>query len=177
MGRIALIGLPGSGKTSVGRLLSNTVHFDFIDLDERIVQRAGKSIPDIFSSQGESAFREMEATTLDGLVTECQNHNIVLSTGGGIILTEECRSLLERSWYTIYLKASVSTLVQRLTGEQDGRPLLHGDESLLDRITRLERERRDYYLQTKHITISVDDKTVAEVVQAILNSAPPIVFD
>ena len=150
----------GCGKSSVGRRLSELLCCPFMDLDSVIEERAGRSIPEIFASDGEAAFRQMELDTLQNIlrevgrqsaplapshsraagpspyagVRECQfrtsasqpiSTQIVLSLGGGTVMTPECAELVRENTTCIYLRASVDTLVSRLASEAEGRPLLN----------------------------------------------------
>ena len=161
----------GCGKSSVGKRLSELLCCRFMDLDEVIVEREGRSIPEIFAEDGEGEFRRMEKEALksilvtDGRVPEIpktpalvtlghplagggmsspsssphavkqqqdpvseNGPTLVLALGGGAVMREECEEMVHSGTLCIYLRASVETLVQRLTGEDSGRPLLSGTD-------------------------------------------------
>jgi len=120
---ISLTGFMGCGKSSVGRRLSQLLCCPFIDLDSVIEERTGRSIPEIFASDGEAAFRKMELDTLRNILEEV-GRQTVLSLGGGTVMTPECAGLVREKTTCIYLRASVDTLADRLSAEAEGRPLL-----------------------------------------------------
>jgi shikimate kinase len=123
-GNIILLGAMGSGKTTVGWLLSRLVGFGFIDLDERIENIQKKSVDKIFSEQGEAKFREMEKTVLGDLVN-LRSH--VLSVGGGAVVNEENWSLLRDLGVTVFLDTPPDEIARRLTlhpEEIQKRPLI-----------------------------------------------------
>ena len=111
---IALIGMPGCGKTSVGRVLAEAVGRQFVDIDEEIEAAAGKTIPEIFAEGGEEAFRRWETDVLSG---EAKKSGIVIATGGGVVTKPENYGLLRQNSLIIYLKRELSELIT------DGRPL------------------------------------------------------
>ncbi|MBU0689164.1 MAG: shikimate kinase [Gammaproteobacteria bacterium] len=119
-GNIILIGLMGSGKTTVGKLLAKQLHKSFVDCDEEIQRRTGVTIPHIFDVEGEEGFRQRETAALEELV---QRHDIILATGGGAPLSPINRDLLKRSGVVVYLKSSVHDLWHRTRHDQN-RPLL-----------------------------------------------------
>ena len=122
---IILVGLMGSGKSSVGRRLAKRLGLPFTDADEEIVKAAGCSIEDIFELYGEDAFRDGErrviARLLDGPVH-------VLATGGGAFMTDETRARISESAVSVWLRASLDTLVKRVERSRTRRPLLEAGE-------------------------------------------------
>jgi len=119
-GNIVIVGMPGSGKTTVGRLLAKKLQKTFVDSDDEIQHRTGVSIPHIFDVEGEAGFRQRESAALEALV---QRKNIVLATGGGAALSAANRELLKQCGVVVYLKSSVHDLWQR-TRHDRNRPLL-----------------------------------------------------
>ncbi len=111
---IVLVGMPGCGKTTVGRELARLSGKPFVDLDEEIVRRAGKSIPDIFREEGEAAFRELEAQVLADV---CARSGQVIATGGGAVLRAENRAAMRRAGRVYFLRRALEEL------PTDGRPL------------------------------------------------------
>ena len=122
---ITLTGFMGSGKTTVGRLLADALGCPFFDLDDLVVKKAGKSIPDIFAQDGEPAFRQLEAKLLRQTVEKYCENAAVLSLGGGAVTTPASAALLHEKTVCIYLRATLDTLLARLEGETAGRPLLN----------------------------------------------------
>ena len=113
---IFLIGLMGTGKTTVGRQLSHKLKMAFYDSDRVIESRTGADIPLIFEKEGEAGFRKREAAIIDELT---QKNNIILATGGGAVLSAENRSHLQNRGTVIYLKSNLKTLVER-TSKDNG---------------------------------------------------------
>ena len=126
MGDLILIGLPASGKTTVGRQLARRLDMPFFDCDEAIEAAAGCSVSDIFARYGESYFRQLEHRTLETL---CRKEGCVIATGGGAVLTEQNRELLRRSGTVFWLDRTVDNIMS--TDYAAGRPLLAGGEAAL----------------------------------------------
>ena len=121
---IFLIGLMGSGKTTIGKLLSKRLDKLFFDSDQVIEERLGVKVPLIFEYEGEKGFRERESNVLKDLVAK---KNIILATGGGVILSSKNRELLSSKGVVIYLKADYENLAKRMENDKS-RPLLQGKE-------------------------------------------------
>lgn len=121
---LILTGFMGAGKTAVGRLLAAQLDWDFVDLDEEIETADGRSIPSIFAQEGEAHFRSLES---DVLARVLQRHRTVVATGGGAIMREANRRLLEgRQVY--YLHATAAECIRRLRTSSTPRPLLSGPD-------------------------------------------------
>ena len=162
---IALTGFMGSGKTTVGKVLADFLGCPFMDLDDLVVKKAGKSIPDIFAQDGEPAFRVLEAQILRKTVAKYAESTAVLALGGGAVLAPASAALLHDKTVCIYLRASLETLLARLEGETTGRPL--ADASLADRLA----SREPIYEETAHVTIDTDGLSPDEVADEIIISA------
>ena len=228
----------GCGKSSVGRKLSELLCCPFMDLDDVIVESAGRSIPEIFATEGEQAFRQMElealktiagegmsktkslprlrrdafpftrpraATVFDTPTTDNENcttverkcqfrtsvsspkdETLVLALGGGAVMTKECAEIVKEQTCCVYLKASIETLMEHLSGEADGRPMLHGKAAsqegdtslrgaerrgnpLQERIAELMAQRRETYEKTAHIIVDTDGKSIEAIASEILS--------
>lgn len=122
--RIFLVGPPGAGKSTVGKHLAAQLQATFFDLDEVIQERAGADIPWIFDVEGESGFRDRESAVVNDFASR---DNVVIATGGGVVLSPENRALMSRASTVVYLSASLSTLVSRTAGKTK-RPLLVGKD-------------------------------------------------
>ena len=162
---IALTGFMGSGKTTVGKVLADFLGCPFMDLDDLVVKKAGKSIPDIFAQDGEPAFRQLEAQVLRKTVEKYAESTAVLALGGGAVLAPSSAALLHEKTVCIYLRASLETLLTRLEGETAGRPL--ADASLADRLA----ARESIYEKTAHVVIDTDGLSPDEVADEIIISA------
>ena len=108
---IFLIGMMGTGKSTLGVKLAEKLEWSFVDLDTQIEKKAGISISEIFSKQGEETFRDMESEIL---VEVCRNNHQVIATGGGIILRDKNRMLMKKQGYQIWLKATPETIFTRV---------------------------------------------------------------
>ncbi|MBR6882219.1 MAG: shikimate kinase [Bacteroidales bacterium] len=161
---ITLCGFMGSGKTTVGKVLADFLGCPFLDLDDLVVKKAGKSIPEIFAEDGEPAFRVMEAQVLRKTVEKYAESTAVLALGGGAVMTPASASLLHGKTDCIYLRATLETLSARLEGETAGRPL--ADDSLAARLA----EREPVYEETAHVTVDTDGLSPEEVADEIIIS-------
>ena len=123
--KIILVGMMGAGKTTIGKLLSNKIGYDFIDLDKIIEEKSGVKINTIFEIEGESGFRDRE---LQVLSDSLEMDKVIISTGGGIVTNEKSRAqLTKHKALIIYLKANLQTLCNRLKND-NSRPILNVDD-------------------------------------------------
>ena len=162
---ITLTGFMGSGKTTVGRVLADALGCPFLDLDDLIVKKAGKTIPELFSQDGEPAFRQLEARLLRQNVEKYAESTVVLALGGGAVTTPASATLLHEKTVCIYLRATLETLLQRLSGETAGRPL--ADDAIAGRLA----AREPLYEETAHVIIDTDGLSPDEVADEIIISA------
>ena len=159
---LAVIGMMGAGKTTVGRIVAQQLGVPFVDTDARVVAVQGCSIADIFESGGEAAFRDFEAQQIaDCLAAPSPS---VISLGGGAVLAERNRELLRAGSVVVWLRATVRTLVARV-GSGSNRPLIAEDP--VGRITRIDAERRSLYEATAHVIIDVDDLRSTQVADGV----------
>ena len=161
---IFLIGLMGTGKTTVGRQLSRKLKMEFFDSDRVIEEHTGADIPLIFEKEGEAGFRKRETAVIDELT---QKHNIILATGGGSILAAENRKYLTSRGTVFYLKSNLKTLVER-TSKDKNRPLLHSDEPIETILQRLLDQRGPLYEEIADYTIETANNSIHNVIQAII---------
>lgn len=121
---VVITGFMGTGKTTVGRLVAEKLGRPFIDTDEEIIRRTGRSIPDIFAHEGESNFRHIERRMTRFLAAQ---HGLVISTGGGMLVDESNRDVMLASGLVVCLNAAPDSILQRLKNDPIERPLLKGD--------------------------------------------------
>ncbi len=167
-GNIFLTGFSGSGKTTVGRDVARTLGWRYVDTDDEIVKEAGKPIEAIFMDGGETTFRRLER---DSLSSVCKDTEQVVSTGGGIVVDEKNRDLMERSGVVVHLDARPHTLHKRLTKQRNDtpglvRPMLDAPDPL-KRITTLKADRQASYALA-HWTVHTDSMTPAEVASEVV---------
>jgi len=165
MSALVLVGVPGAGKSTVGKLLADELHLAFVDTDEAIETRAGKSVSDIFINDGEPAFRELEASVI---ADELQASAVVLSLGGGALGSEHTRELLQ-GCTVIWLQTSLSQAVARV-GMNRNRPLLLGN--VRGQLAELMTAREPVYRDAATITIDTSDLSPDEVVASIVEKLP-----
>lgn len=199
----------GCGKSSVGKELATLLSCDYADLDAVIEADAGRSIPEIFATDGEAAFRRMEQEALEAVIAaylegdqisdcepECSrghlphssltSTDLVLSLGGGTVMTPACSDLVHEHTTCIYLRATIDTLLSHLAGEASSRPLLTSPapdstsgssatataeaehSPLRQRISTLMSQRSSTYEKTAHIIIDTDGKSIGSITSEIL---------
>ncbi|HEY9680878.1 MAG TPA: shikimate kinase [Oculatellaceae cyanobacterium] len=130
---VVLTGLSGAGKTSVGQALSELLGWPFIDTDLLIEADYGKTVAEIFSQNGESFFRELETKALEKLAGE-KTKNLVISTGGGAVISKHNRNVMKSLGKVVFLTAPVKVLAARLSGDAS-RPLLNANDNRLNNHT------------------------------------------
>jgi shikimate kinase len=160
---IALIGFMGTGKSSVGRMIADHLHFAFLDTDDLIESRAGKSVSAIFSQEGEAAFRKMEAAVVTELTSRKRT---VISTGGGVATDPRNLDSLREHALIVCLWASPEKIWERVRG-QTHRPLLREADPLA-KIRELLAAREPFYKQAD-VLLNTEVRSVREVVQQVLH--------
>jgi shikimate kinase len=161
---IALVGLMGAGKSSVGRRLAAALNLPFCDADEEIEKAAGRSISEIFAQYGEAQFRDGERRVIARLLDDPPH---VLATGGGAFMNEETRALIKSKAVSVWLKADLETLAKRV-GRKDTRPLLKGRDPR-QALTELAAQRYPIYAEAD-ITIESGDTPHHATVGAIIKA-------
>ena len=161
---IVLVGPMGSGKTTVGRRLAHELNQDFYDTDHEIIDKTGVTIDHIFDIEGEDGFRERESKILENL---CQMSNIILATGGGIIILSKNREILKNVGLVVYLSSSIDQLLRR-TAKSKTRPLLENSTDREKTITELVEARDVYYREVASFVVDTTGKKLHEVVNIII---------
>jgi shikimate kinase len=161
---LVFVGVSGSGKTTVGELTARRLDVHFLDTDHVVEAVAGKPIPEIFVDDGEPAFRALERAAVAGALAD---HAGVLALGGGAVLAAETRELLA-GHRVVFLDVGLAAAVHRV-GLAQSRPMLSVNPRARMRV--LMAERRPLYESVATITVSTDDRTPEEVVDAVLAMA------
>ena len=160
---IVLVGPMGSGKTTVGRRLAYELNQDFFDTDHEIIAKTGVTIDHIFDIEGEEGFRERESKILENL---CQMSNIILATGGGIVILPKNREILKNAGLVVCLSSSVDQLLMR-TAKSKTRPLLENSADRRKTITELVDARDVYYREVASLVVDTTGKKLHEVINII----------
>jgi len=166
---LVLVGMRGSGKTTVGRLVAGRLGWSFLDTDVLIQERRGETIREIFAQGGEGLFRKLEAET----VRECASrHQTVIACGGGVVLDPRNVQALRAKGLVVHLTADPEELWRRVSGDaastQTRPTLLPGAKSGLDELRELARARATAYAQARHAEVPVGGRTPAEVAEAVM---------
>jgi len=162
---IVLIGMRGSGKSTVGKLLANKLNKQFIDIDKLLVEREGKLLPAMITLHGWTYFRDKESQ----LVEEVSNQtNTIIATGGGVVLRKQNIDLLKKNGKFIFLKASIETMLKRIKNAND-RPALTNKKTLKEEMEEVWGKRKSFYEDSANIIIETDKKTLKSVVDEIVS--------
>jgi shikimate kinase len=152
-----LIGFMGAGKSTVGRLAAGRLRLPFVDLDTEIAKQSGRSIPEIFESDGEAGFRMIESATLASLAVVPAS---VVACGGGVVLDEHNRAALRSMGAVVYLHVSVEEAIARV-GDASGRPMLAGSAAAT--AAALLRSREALYERTADVQVSTTGRAPIEI--------------
>lgn len=169
---VTLIGYRATGKTTVAPALAARLGWTFVDADQEIERVAGQSIKEIFAAEGEPGFRARERAELDRLL---QSSRLVLSAGGGAVLNPETRAQMRQSGPVVWLQASVDTIVARMQGDAataSRRPALTDATDPRVEVARLLAVREPLYAGTATIVVPTEGRTVADIVETILEQCP-----
>ena len=162
---IFFIGLMGAGKTTIGKLLAKHLGKTFYDTDQEIEKRTGVKIPVIFELEGEAGFRKRETAVIEELT---QLKNIVMATGGGAVIADENRALLQAGGTVIYLRANVHELWHRMRNDKH-RPLLQNVD-IRAKLEQLYAERNPLYTQIAALIFDTGNQPVAHILNQIEKS-------
>ncbi len=161
MKTIVLTGMMGSGKTTIGKLLSKKFNLEFADIDSYIESKEKTTITKIFQTNGEKYFRELEAKTIKKIF---KHENQIISLGGGAFENTKTREFLNKNALTVYLKTTPEIIFDRIQNDTT-RPLLCGNMSI-EKIKEIIKLREKNY-ESAHFTISTDNKTSEEIIEEI----------
>lgn len=165
-----LIGYRGCGKTTVGQRLADALGRECLDSDTLIVQAAGKTISEIFSYQGESAFRDLEQQTIENIASQAGHKNYIVSLGGGAILRAENERQIGRSGKCVWLTGSPQVLWQRISGDDASvalRPKLTNHDGYKE-VEEVLAAREPIYGRMADLTVNTDQRSPDEIVEEIL---------
>ncbi|MBT3590614.1 MAG: shikimate kinase [Candidatus Marinimicrobia bacterium] len=157
---IYIIGMMGSGKSTIGKRLAENIEYPFIDLDSYIKKEGNKTIENIFQNYGEEYFRELETKSLKAIM----NDGAVISCGGGIVLSKNNHTYLKQG-KIIYLEATISELVKRISNSNH-RPLLK-QKNIRKELTNILEKREKIYLKLSNYTIDTTNKSPDQIIKQI----------
>jgi XRE family transcriptional regulator, aerobic/anaerobic benzoate catabolism transcriptional regulator len=152
--RIALVGLRGAGKSTLGRMLAQHLGWPFVELDRRVAEDYGASVPDLIEMAGTATFRRHERSALERLVAE--HEAAVITTAGGIVSNPETYALLLRRSHTIWIKARPEEHMSRVMAQGDFRPMAQNRAAMADLVAILEARRADYARAGAEVDTSAD---------------------
>lgn len=162
--KIVLIGMMGVGKSSAGRRLAERLGLSFVDLDRRIEQSSGRTIREIFETDGEQEFRNLEEEALRVVLGDPEP--MLIAAGGGIVVRPANRRLLEGADDVVWLRADPAILARRVRAGRDHRPLVDGDP--VERLRVLAADRDESYREVATATVDAGERSLEDVVAAVL---------
>lgn len=173
MQNIILVGMPGVGKSGVGRALAASLGLPMVDLDAAVAEHAGRSVPEIFAAEGEAAFRRLESAVLAAVLAA---DGQVIATGGGAVLAAENRKLMRARGVVIWLQAEPEELMLRMQQQKGGavRPLLAVADPQ-QRLKELAEQRHPLYAAVSHhvlVTDGLSREAVVDRIQQLLKVHP-----
>jgi shikimate kinase len=163
--RLYLVGMMGSGKTTVGRLVATKLGWEYVDSDEQVCARTGRTVRDIFETDGEAAFRREESAALEQATTSPTTPAVV-AVAGGAVLDAGNRALLANTGAIVWLQAPATVLSGRVHAGVDHRPLLGDDPQ--QALRRLDEQRRPLYDELADLTVDTADRTPSQVADEIV---------
>ena len=175
--KIFIIGYMASGKTTFGKALAEKLDVAFIDLDQYLEQRTGKTITEIFEEKGENEFRKIEKEMLEAAVNE--DYDAVIACGGGTPCFHNNMEYINRKGLSVFLETSIPVLISRLQAENDKRPIVAGksDDEIREKVLTQLCERLPHYMEAKLKWHGDDLETPAEIdmnVETFINSYPSV---
>ncbi len=168
--RIALVGLRGAGKSTLGRLLAQHLGWPLIELDRRVEEDYGASIPDLIEMAGTATFRRHERSALERVIAE--HEAAIITTAGGIVSNPETYALLLRRTHTVWIKARPEEHMSRVMAQGDFRPMAQNRQAMADLVAILEARRADYARAEAEVDTSGD--AVKQSFAKLLRIATPL---
>lgn len=159
-----LVGMMGSGKSTVGAKVASRLGLDFVDTDQLVAAVTESTIPELWSSRGEESFRHLETQMI---ASAAAGEPMVVATGGGVVLERSNIEAMRRSGLVVWLKASPEVLAKRI-GHDSTRPLLASSHDPVAALRALLAQREDRYGQAAHAVVDTDDRGVDEIVESVL---------
>lgn len=159
---IFIIGMMGSGKSTIAPLLSDKLKIPYIDIDQDLEEILNCNIVDIFKQYSEERFRILESRYF---LEHIKNSSTIYSTGGGIVLDKQNRNALKKTGFTVFLKASIQTLYNRINNDTKKRPLLK-NKLLLEKLLN---QRIQYYIDCADLIVDTDKQKPKKIVNYIIN--------
>ncbi|GEN84398.1 shikimate kinase [Sporosarcina luteola] len=160
MKKVYLVGFMGSGKSAIGKRLSNLLDMPFYDMDTVIAQQTGMTIPQIFETYGEEGFREMETTFLHTF----RDEYCIIATGGGVAMRKENREIMRRTGLVFYLNSTFRDIWRRISTDTN-RPIVQ--RSTKSELEALFNKRKPLYLQSAHFKVETANRSLKEITQYI----------
>ena len=164
-GKILLVGMMGAGKSTVGRLLADRLGWTYLDSDEQVTSRTGRTVPELFAERGEAEFRSEEKRALTEAVG--LDGPAVVAVAGGAVLDPDNRRQIRGGGTVVWLRADVGTLAGRV-GDGHGRPLLGDDPA--SALAELYEQRRPLYAEVAHVVVDVESLTPDQTADRILEA-------
>ena len=161
---IVLIGMSGVGKTTIGDALSRALNREFLDIDILIERQTNISIENIFSIHGEVYFRELESNIVKQIY---QDKNLIISTGGGIVLVKDNIDRLRENGIIVLLEGTIDYIINNIKKSKNNRPLLNGVD-IQEKVKSLYNNRKELYLSAGDFIVLVNNKSVDEIVYEII---------
>lgn len=166
--KLVLIGMRGSGKSTVGKIMAEALKCRFLESDKLIEKRMKKAVKDIIGEMGLDFFRDLESKVIISLENE---KDCVIATGGGVIERNSNMQSLNKDGIIIYLDTTPEISATRLSGD-NGRPILTGALSIAEDLKKLYERRKNIYEKWSDITVPTDGRTIDEIVDAVIKKLP-----